>query len=189
MYISCNNSCRSYCLLKILLVKLKNLHISACLKLNYCTAKQRLQRWWNLSKLVTDTCDRYTFFDNFRIITQEGNIKITQIITIFFHLPFLFYLLVTFISEFENTSNSFSNSLLQSILAFKTPQFLQKLLIWTVHQTSPKSRDTLRLPKIYIMLFTCWSKIPIFLGSSSCTISDVEENFIQSFFAFLLLFW
>ena len=47
-------------LAKILLVKVKNLHTSACLKLNYGTTKekpvtQRLQRWWNLSKLVTNT--------------------------------------------------------------------------------------------------------------------------------------
>ena len=60
LFISCNYSCTFYFLVKILLVKLKNLHTSACLKLNYCTAKHkpkilRLQRWWNLSKLVTDT--------------------------------------------------------------------------------------------------------------------------------------
>ena len=139
------------------------------------------------------TCERYLWPIHFFWQFQDHNTRRKHQNytnnTIFFHLPFLSYLLVTFISEFENTFNSFSNSLLQSILAFKTPQFLQKLLIWTVHQTSPKSRDTLSLPKIYIMLFICWSKIPIFLGSSSCTISDVEENFLQSFSAFLLLFW
>ena len=58
LYISCNYCCTSYFLVKILLVKLKNLHTSACLKLNYCTTKYkpkiyRLQRWWNLSS------DRY----------------------------------------------------------------------------------------------------------------------------------
>ena len=98
------------------------------------------------------------------------------------HLLLLLYLVVIFISEFENAS--FSNSLLWSILVCKIPQFLQKLLIWTAHQTFPESRDTLRLPKIYIVLFTCWSKIPIFLGST-----EAEENFIQSFFPFLLFFW
>ena len=41
-------------------VKLKNLHTPACLNLHYGTAKQkpkmkRLQRWWNLPKLVTNT--------------------------------------------------------------------------------------------------------------------------------------
>ena len=72
---------------------------------------------------------------------------------IFFHLLFLLYLLVTFISEFENTLNSFSNSLLRSILVYKIPQFLQKLLIWTAHQTFPESTDTLRLPKICIIMF------------------------------------
>ena len=76
--------------------------------------------------------------------------KTTQT-TPFFHLLFLLYLLVTFISKFESTLNSFSNSLFWSVLARKIPQFLQKLLIWTVHQTFPESRDTLMLPKIYIM--------------------------------------
>ena len=82
---------------------------------------------------------------------------------IFFHLLFLLYLLVTFISEFENTLNSFSNSLLRSILVYKIPQFLQKLLIWTAHQTFPESRDTLRLPKIYIMFcLPAGAKYPFF---------------------------
>ena len=45
---------------EILLVKLKNFHISACLNLNYGTAKQKLKlwsvwRWWELSKFVINT--------------------------------------------------------------------------------------------------------------------------------------
>ena len=64
LYISCNYSCTSYFLVKILLVKLKNLPISECLKLNYCIAKQRLQRWWNLPKLVTDTFVNFGIFFN-----------------------------------------------------------------------------------------------------------------------------
>ena len=40
LFISCDYSCTFYFLVKILLVKLKNLHTSACLKLNYCTTKQ-----------------------------------------------------------------------------------------------------------------------------------------------------
>ena len=44
-------------------------------------------------------------------------------------LIYFLYLLVRFISEFENTWNSFSNSLLWSILVCKIPQFLLKLLI------------------------------------------------------------
>ena len=88
--------------------------------------------------------------------------KTTQM-TPFFHLLFLLYLLVTFISEFENTLNSFSNSLLRSILICKIPQFLQKLLNWTAHQTFPESRDTLRLPKIYIMFcLPAGAKYPFF---------------------------
>ena len=83
--------------------------------------------------------------------------------TPFFHLLFLLYLLVTFISEFENTLNSFSNSLLRSILVYKIPQFLQKLLIWTAHQTFPESRDTRKLPKIYIMFcLPAGAKYPFF---------------------------
>ena len=41
LYISCNYSCTLYFLVKILLVKLKNFHTSACLKLNYCTTKHK----------------------------------------------------------------------------------------------------------------------------------------------------
>ena len=60
LFISCNYSCTFYFLVKIFLVKLKNLHTSGCSKLNYCTTKhkpkmKRLQRWSNLSKLVTNT--------------------------------------------------------------------------------------------------------------------------------------
>ena len=59
-YLSCNYSCTLYLLVKIKEVKLKNLHTSACLNLNYGTTKQkpkmwRLQRWWNLSKVITNT--------------------------------------------------------------------------------------------------------------------------------------
>ena len=60
--ISCNYSFTSYFLVKILLVKLKNLHIPACLKLHYWTAKQRLQRWWNLSKFMTGTFVNFGIF-------------------------------------------------------------------------------------------------------------------------------
>ena len=69
LYISCNYSCTSYFLVKILLVKLKNLPISECLKLNYCIAKQRLQRWWNLPKLVTDTFVNFGIFFNSIILS------------------------------------------------------------------------------------------------------------------------
>ena len=62
LYISCNYSCTSYFLVKILLLKLKNLPISTCLKLTYCITKQKLQRWWNLSKLVTDTFVNFGIF-------------------------------------------------------------------------------------------------------------------------------
>ena len=63
-YLSCNYFC---ILLYYFLGKmLKNLHTSGCLNLNYGTTKQkpkmlRLQRWWNLSKLVTNTLASLTF--------------------------------------------------------------------------------------------------------------------------------
>ena len=41
LFISCNNSCACYFLVKILLVKLKNHHTSGCLKLNYYTTKHK----------------------------------------------------------------------------------------------------------------------------------------------------
>ena len=69
LYISCNYSCTSYFLVKILLVKLKNLHTSACLKLNYCTTKQRQEKQWNLSKLVTDTFVNFGIFFNSIIVS------------------------------------------------------------------------------------------------------------------------
>ena len=67
LYISCNYSCTSYFLMKILLVKLKNLHTSACLKLNYCTTKQTKNV--KVAKMVEfiKTCSSDTFvnFGNF----------------------------------------------------------------------------------------------------------------------------
>ena len=108
---------------------------------------------------------------------------------IFFHFLFLLYLLVTFISEFENTLNSFSNSLLQSILVCKIPQFFSKSYWFGQLIILFQKVDTLRLLKIYIMFCLPAEQIPIFLGSSSWTILEVEENFIPNLFAFLLLFW
>ena len=67
LYISCNYSCTSYFLMKILLVKLKNLHTSACLKLNYCTTKQTKNV--KVAKMVefikTCTSDTFVNFGNF----------------------------------------------------------------------------------------------------------------------------
>ena len=50
-----NYFCILHVLVKIKEVKLKNLHILACLNLSYGTTKrktkmERLQRWWDLSK-------------------------------------------------------------------------------------------------------------------------------------------
>ena len=41
LYISCYYACKLYFLVKILLVKLKNLHTLACLNLNYSTTKHK----------------------------------------------------------------------------------------------------------------------------------------------------
>ena len=79
LYISCYYSCTSYFLAKILLVKLKNLLISACFKLNYCTTKQRLQRWWNLYKLVTNTLVNFgIFFNSIILSTFSSQEKISS---------------------------------------------------------------------------------------------------------------
>ena len=117
-----------------------------------------------------------TFFDNLRIITQEGNMKTTQM-TPFLHLLFLLYLFVTFISEFENIYNSFSDSLLRSILVCKIPQFFSKSywfgqLIILLQKVSEVTKN------LYYVLSARGSKIPIYLGSSSWTTLEVEENFI-----------
>ena len=74
LFISCNYSCTFYFLVKIFLVKLKNLHTSGCSKLNYCTTKhkpkmKRLQRWSNLSKLVTNTLVNFGNFYNYIILS------------------------------------------------------------------------------------------------------------------------
>ena len=75
LLISCNYSCTFYSLVKILLVKLKNLHTSACLQLNCCTTKYkpkmwRLQIWWNSSKLVTNTLVNFDNFFNYIILSS-----------------------------------------------------------------------------------------------------------------------
>ena len=76
-----------------------------------------------------------TFLDNLKTITQEGNMVTRQMT----HLLFLF---VIFISEFENTQNSFSCG----------PPFG---LFWSVKYLNfwPKAThsDSLRLLEIYIM--------------------------------------
>ena len=70
-------SCTLYFLVKILLViVLKNFYTSACLKLNYCTTKRklkmlRLQRQWNLSKLVTSTLVNFANFFNSIILSPS----------------------------------------------------------------------------------------------------------------------
>ena len=81
-------------------------------------------------------------FENFRIITQEGNMKI---------------------SEFENTLNSFSSSLLWSILVSKLPQFFSKSYWFGQLIILFQKVDTLMLLKIYIMFcLPAGAKYPFF---------------------------
>ena len=101
----------------------------------------------------------------------------TTQMTPFLHLLFLLYLFVTFISEFENIYNSFSDSLLRSILVCKIPQFFSKSywfgqLIILLQKVSEVTKN------LYYVLSARGSKIPIYLGSSSWTTLEVEENFI-----------
>ena len=87
------------------------------------------------------------------------------------YLQFIFKFITSVHSGLENTSI-----------------FWQKLLIWTVHHTFPESRHPEVTKKLYYVLFTRWRKIPIFLGFSSWTILEVEENFIYSFLLFYYVF-
>ena len=105
--------------------------------------------------------EKCTFFDNIRIITQ-GTWKLHKW-PHFFHLLFLLYLLVTFISKFENTLNSFSKSLHRSIMVCKIPQFFSKSY-WFVQLIIPFQKvDTLRLLKICIMFcLPARAKYPFF---------------------------
>ena len=130
---------------------------------------------------------KYTFFDNLRIIMRERKMEITKI-NPFFHLLFLLYLLVTFISEFENTENSFSISLFWSVLVCKIPQYFAKHYWFGQLVILFQKVDTSRLLKIHIIFCLPAEQIPIFLGSSPWTLQEVEENFIPNLFTFLWLF-
>ena len=66
--------------------------------------------------------------------------------------------------------------------------FCQKLLIWTGHHTFPESRHPEVTKNLYYVLSTRQSQILNFLGSSSWTILEVEENFMQSLSAFFITF-
>ena len=120
---------------------------------------------------------RSTFSDNLRIITQEGNMKTTQI-TDSFHLLFLFYLLVTFIFEFK-----------KSILVYKIPQFFcQKLLIWTTHHTFLESRHPEDTKNLYYVLFTCQSKIQFFFRLQLVNFIGGWRKFHKELVCFVITF-
>ena len=68
-----------------------------------------------------------------------------------------------------------------------TPIFCQKLLIRTAHHTFLESRYLEITKDLYYVLSTRQGQIPTF--QCSWAISEVEENFLQSLCAFLLLSW
>ena len=86
-------------------------------------------------------CEKYTFLDNWRTMTQEGNVKTRQM-SPFFYLPFLFELFVTFIFVFEYSQNSFSYGLLFGpFCSVKYLNFGKKLPIRSNHHTLLESRQ------------------------------------------------
>ena len=85
-------------------------------------------------------CKSYTFLNNLRTITQDVSMGTRQMTP--FYL--LFTLFVTFISEFENTQNTF---------------FGQNLLICTAHHTL-QSRHPEVTENLYYVLSIRWSQIP-----------------------------
>ena len=128
-----------------------------------------------------------TFFHNLRIITQKGNEKTTQIST-FFHLLFLPYLLAL------PALSSFLNLKILKI-HFQIHYFGP---FWPVQclNVSPKATNLDSssycfrkwLLKICYILSTRRNQIAIFLGSSSWTVLEIEENFIQNLSAFYCFF-
>ena len=113
----------------------------------------------------------------------------TTKMTPFFHLLFLLYLQVKFISEFENTKTHFQFHYFGPFWSVKYLNFLPKATDLDSSSYFFQKVDTLRLLKICIMFCLPADQIPIFLGSSSWTILGVEEKFIPNLFAFLLHFW
>ena len=64
-----------------------------------------------------------------------------------------------------------------------------KLLIRAAHHSFLESRHAEATKNLYYVFFHPPEPNAPFLGSSSRTILEVEENFMQSLSAFLLLFW
>ena len=91
------------------------------------------------------------------------------------------------ISKYLNFNFKFITSVHSGL--YNISIFRQKLLMRTTHHTFIESRHPEVTTNLYYFLLTWGSKIPIFLCSSSWTILEVEENFILSLCAFLLLFW
>ena len=113
---------------------------------------------------VSTILQKYTFLDNLRTTTQEGNMETRQM-TPFFSSYFS-NLTVIFISEFENTQNSFwCGPPFGPLWSVKYSIFGQKLLIPTAHHTFLQSKHTDVTKNLYYVLSTHRSQIPIFLGS------------------------
>ena len=80
-------------------------------------------------------CKKMHYFDNLRIITQEGNMETRQMI------PFPLELWITCIFVFENSQNSFSCcSPFGPFWSLKYLSFGKKLPIRTTHHTFIESR-------------------------------------------------
>ena len=125
---------------------------------------------------ISKKLQKMPIFDNLMTINQEGSMKTRQM-TPFFSSTFS-NLFVIFISEFENAQNSFSCGpppLVHSGLR-NTSIFGQQLPIQTAHHTFLESRHPEVTKNLYYVLFSGWSQIPIFLGSSSWTIYFIPKN-------------
>ena len=125
---------------------------------------------------ISKKLQKMPIFDNLMTINQEGSMKTRQM-TPFFSSTFS-NLFVIFISEFENAQNSFSCGpppLVHSGLR-NTSIFGQQLPIQTAHHTFLESRHPEVTKNLYYVLYSGWSQIPIFLGSSSWTIYFIPKN-------------
>ena len=112
----------------------------------------------------------------------------TTQMTHFFHLLFLLYLFVKFISEFEILKIHFQIYYFGPFWSVKYLNFLSKATDSDSSYTFLESRHPEVTKNLYYVLSTHQSQILIFLGSRWWTIFEVEENFIQSLSDFYYFF-
>ena len=100
---------------------------------------------------LAQNCQKYTFLDKLRTITQEGNVETRQM-TPFFSSTF-FALFETFIFVFENSQNSLLFGLpFSPFWSVKYPNFGQKLPIRIAHHTFLESRHPDLTKNLYCAL-------------------------------------